>query len=98
MQRRLIPLALFVLPYTLAAFAVSIYQRNFEFVYYATILALLVLGIWYLDRRVRLPTWLLWGLAIWGFVHLLGGVMPIPESVTEPGSPPNLYNLRLSPW
>jgi hypothetical protein len=98
MPRRLIPLALFVLPYTAAAFVVSIFQHNYEFVYYSTILALLVLSIWYLDRRVHIPTALLWGLAIWGFVHLLGGVLPIPESITEPGSHPNLYNMRLAPW
>jgi hypothetical protein len=98
MPRRLIPLACFVLPYTAAAFVVSIAQHNFEFVYYSTILALLVLGVWYLDRRVHLPTWVLWALALWGFIHLMGGVVPIPNSLTEPGSPANLYNLRLAPW
>lgn len=98
MPRRLIPLALFVLPYTAAAFIISIAQGNYEFVYYSSILALLVLGVWYLDRRVRIPTILLWGLAVWGFVHLLGGILPIPKSITEPGSHANLYNMRIVPW
>ncbi|MGE4198380.1 MAG: hypothetical protein AB7G11_14790, partial [Phycisphaerales bacterium] len=33
-----------------------------------------------------------------GFGPLLAGVLPIPESVTEPGSPANLYNLRVAWW
>lgn len=69
-----------------------------EFVYYSFVLILLVLGVWRLDRRVHLPLFVLWGLALWGFVHLLAGVLPIPQSLTEPGSPANLYNLRPAPW
>jgi len=96
--RRYLALGVFVIPYTLAALCVSTVQGNLEFVYYSVVLLMLVLGTWAIDRRVRLPMLVLWGLALWGFIHLLAGILPIPISITEPGSPPNLYNMRVIPW
>jgi hypothetical protein len=97
MERRLIPLAVFVGTYMTAAIILAAINWNYEFVFYGVILLLEMAGVWYLDRRVRLPTAVLWALAIWGLVHMVGGTMPIPESVTEPGRPLVLYNLRLHP-
>jgi uncharacterized membrane protein YjdF len=71
---------------------------NYEFIYYGLVLIALGAIVWYVDQRVRLQTWLLWCLLAWAILHLLGGMVPIPVSLTEPGSPPNLYNMRLHPW
>ncbi len=92
------PLVAFVALYTLGALVVSLATRNVEFVYYVFVLVIIIAGIGVLHARARLPAWLLWALAMWGFLHLLGGTLPIPERITEPGSHANLYNMRLAPW
>lgn len=76
----------------------AVVNWNYEFIFYGAVLLLLVGLVWLLDRRVRVPTWVLWGMVVWTLAHLLGGTVSISQSVTEPGSPPNLYNLRLHPW
>lgn len=98
LPRRYWLLGAVVVPYTLAAVAVSIATRNVEFLYYSLVLTITVVLVVWLDQRSRVPMAVLWGLAAWGLVHLLGGTVPIPPSLAEPGSPPNLYNLRPYPW
>lgn len=89
--------------YTLAAAVAAVVQRNGEFLFYSVVLALIAGVVVWLDRRSRLPMFVLWGLAAWGLAHLLGGMLPIPRSVTEPPGADGphasvLYNLRLLPW
>lgn len=90
--------ACIAVPMLLAAPAVSILRGNWEFLYYSAWLMIFALGVLVLDARVRLPFAVYWGLTLWCLAHLAGGIMPIPESLTEPGRPPNLYNMRVAPW
>lgn len=73
-------------------------KLNLEFLFYAFTVALQVALFLYIDRRVQFSQLVLWGLTIWAILHFAGGLMPIPESLTEPGRPSNLYNMRLFPW
>lgn len=98
MRRRNAILGGFVGTYLLAFSAVAIARWNYEFVFYGIVLLLEVAGVVWLDRRVRFSTGVLVALALWGLLHMMGGTIPIPESVTEPTRPPVLYNLRLHPW
>ncbi len=41
-----------------------------------------------LDRRVRFSSWILWALALWGFAHMAGGLVPWGAGV--------LYNADLA--
>lgn len=71
---------------------------NLEFAFYWLVMVVLVLAVWWLDRRIRLTTLSLWLLAVWGFMHMMGGNVPIPERYAEPGEMAVLYSFRPAPW
>lgn len=98
LQRRHIPVGLFVGAYMGAAAYFAVVQGNREFVFYGIIMLVLIALVLLMDLRVRLATPLLWGLAGWGLAHMLGGTVKIPEAWAEPGSVGTLYNLRVHPW
>lgn len=73
-------------------------KLNLEFLFYASTVGLQIALFLYIDRRVKFSQLVLWGLTLWAILHFAGGLMPIPESITEPGRPANLYNMRLFLW
>lgn len=68
-----------------------------EFIFYAAAMVLEIAAVIWMDARVRFSWWVLGGLALWAALHMAGGIVPIPLSVTEPGRPSNLYNMRIHP-
>jgi hypothetical protein len=80
------------------ALVLALRQWNVEFLYYGAVMFLIIAGVGWLNYRVYLPTWLLWALTLWGFLHMFGGTIQIPEHWAEPGSSGTLYNLRVSGW
>lgn len=98
LERGHVRVAAIAIPMILAAPAISVWQGNWEFLYYSAWLVVFAMGVLVLDARVRLPFVVYWGLTLWCLAHLAGGIMPIPESLAEPGRPPNLYNLRVAAW
>src|SRR5262245_32687167 len=94
----------FVALYTLAFTAYALIGRNFEFVFYAAVMVVLIAAISLLHPRVGFSRGVLWGLAVWGLLHMAGGNVPIPWSLAPdytpvPGKPTTvLYNLRLAPF
>ena len=58
----------------------------------------------YMDKRVQFSRLVLWALGIWGFLHLAGGLIPIPDNIADldDGDPTDavqvLYNMRISPY
>ncbi len=90
--------SIFVLSYYAVGVALAVASYNLEFLFYGAIMAMIMGVIVWMDTRFTFSKWALWGMAIWGLVHLAGGIMPIPEAITEPGRPANLYNMRLFPW
>lgn len=75
----------YVPPFTL----VSLLDLNFEFVLYVGVILLVGGLILWKQQTIRFDRGILWGLTIWGFLHLAGGNIPVGESV--------LYNLTLAP-
>jgi len=71
---------------------------NHEFLFYAAVMLGLIAFVLIVDRQVHFSPTVLWGLSIWGLLHMAGGTVPIPESVTEPGGLARLYSLRPFPW
>lgn len=72
---------LFMVLYVPAFTFVALRRSNHEFLLYvAVIIALTALVAWRQDR-VRIPPGLLWGLAIWGLVHMAGGLVPVGDTV-----------------
>jgi hypothetical protein len=85
--------------FVIGGMGLAIAQKNFEFLYYGSTLIVIMLGVLLLDRRVRLPLFVLWGLMLWLILHLAGGMIKVPESVVDEGMTNyTLYNVRLAPW
>lgn len=86
MIRRHPLLGLFVAIYTVAFGALAAANGNQEFVFYTIVMVVFILGALALDQRVRFSVEVLWGLAVWGLLHMAGGNLPVAGSV--------LYNYR----
>lgn len=97
-------MALFTGAYMLAFGVYSLASGNREFVFYSFFMVLTIAGLVLLDRRVRLPVAVLWGLSVWGLLHMAGGNVPIPDALLASapkaaGADHNvLYNFRPAPW
>ena len=76
---RLIPILTFNVVYLLAAIIGSIASGNSEFILYIVIMLVLGSVVWFADRRVGFSPLVLWGLSVWGLVHMAGGLIAVPE-------------------
>jgi uncharacterized membrane protein YjdF len=87
--------------YMLAGIAISFVTRNWEFLGYMAQMAILIALIIWADRRARFSTSVLWGLSLWGILHLCGGVVPVPREMAQLAEGPNaravLYGLWIIP-
>lgn len=98
LEPRLRAVSCFVVAYFAIGLVLAFNHLNYEFLYYGLVMVAIIQLILLMDARVKFSPLVLWGMAIWGLLHFSGGVLPIPESLTEPGRPPNLYNMRVAPW
>ena len=87
----------FVAAYLLPAAAIAIRQANFEFMFYVVMMFVLAAVVATVHYRVNFSTGLLWALAVWGLLHMAGGLMPVPESWPIDGDIRVLYSLWLVP-
>jgi hypothetical protein len=58
---------------------------------YAVVIAVLVALVAIVDARRPFPGFVLWGLALWGAMHMAGGLVPMPDERA-------LYNTWLVPF
>ncbi len=82
-------LIIFNLAYVLGFGAYYLLSGNYEFVWYVAVLVfffILVLATWH---RAKFDTVILWGLSIWGLLHMAGGGLKVGDGV--------LYSLHLIP-
>ena len=82
--------AIFTGLYLAVSIVVAIGRGNKEFIFYVAVMVLLIALVWAVHRRVGLNTWTLWGLSLWGFLHMAGGLVPLGEDSV-------LYNWWLIP-
>jgi hypothetical protein len=85
----------FVVLYTLGLGVLAITQGNKEFFFYGLAMWVNIALVLLLDARVGFTWMTLWALAAWGLLHMAGGTVRIPESVTD-GSKNVLYALRVA--
>ncbi len=95
--REVWPVAAFTAGYMLLAIAAAITQRNVEFVFYIGVMVVLIGVVVLVDSRVRLSDGALWGLSLWGFLHMGGGLVPVPDSWPVNEAQQVLYSLWLIP-
>lgn len=80
---------LFGVAYTIAAAAYSLSMGNTEFVFYVVVMVVLGVLITGVHWRVGFSTPLIWALAVWGMLHMAGGLVRVPPDNDV------LYNLWL---
>ena len=68
---------------------IAMWRRNWEFLFYGSILVVVIGWILPVQRRVRFSTGVLWGLTIWGIIHMAGGNVHVGGGV--------LYEVQLLP-
>ena len=83
---------LFVTLYMVAALASAISLGNMEFIAYVVVV-LLIMGVVYgTHLKVGFSRPVLWGLAIWGLLHMAGGLVNLPEGWSYHGEQNVLYS------
>ncbi|MGD8325145.1 MAG: DUF2238 domain-containing protein [Gammaproteobacteria bacterium] len=83
--------------YLVGALVVALARGNFEFIYYIVIMLILVLVVWAVHASVMLTGAALWGLSVWGLLHMAGGLLAVPESWPIDSGSRVLYSLWLIP-
>ncbi len=68
-----IPTLIFTLIYLLIFLFVFVGRRNYEFIAYVGVIAVFFVLILLTNKKVNYPDFVLWGLSIWGLMHMLGG-------------------------
>ena len=71
---------LFTAAYMVAAGIGAVVRGNTEFLFYIAVMLVLIGLMAVVDRRVQLSRFALWGLSLWGLAHMVGGLVPVPES------------------
>ena len=87
----------FVAAYLLAACVAAVISGNREFIFYIVIMLVLMAAVLAVHVRVRLSAGLLWALAIWGGLHMAGGLVAVPESWPINGEIRVLYSWWIIP-
>lgn len=78
--------------YMLIAIIAAVRQGNTEFVFYIVVMGVLITTLVLVHRRVHFTDGVLWGMSCWGMLHMAGGLVHVPESLTQNGSQPVLYS------
>jgi len=87
----------FTLLYLLIASLFSWRLHNWEFVFYVFVVLIIGLLVMNIHRKVQFSTGILWCLSIWGLIHMLGGLISIPETWPHDGEHLVLYSFWLIP-
>lgn len=93
----IVPVLWFSAAYVLLATAVALVSGNSEFVFYIVVMLCLGAAVYAVHRRLGLSQGLLWCLSAWGLLHMMGGLLPVPESAPIGGPVRVLYSLWLIP-
>ncbi len=73
-------ITLFTGAYLLPAIGAAVWTRNGEFVFYCAVMLIQAVLVVVTHRRCDFNQPVLWGLSLWGLAHMVGGLVPVPES------------------
>lgn len=96
-DREILPVAAFTLLYIAVAAAAAFGNGNQEFLFYITVMIVLMAVVWLVHRSVNLNQPVLWALSVWGLAHMAGGLVPVPVDWPVNGEIRVLYSLWLVP-
>ena len=89
LTRREIPVLIVNLIYVPIFTGIALTRTNYEFLLYAGVILVIAAWILWKQRRVRFDLPILWGLTIWGVLHMAGGNLRVGAGV--------LYSVELLP-
>ncbi|HNQ22710.1 MAG TPA: DUF2238 domain-containing protein [Phycisphaerae bacterium] len=89
LQRREIPILIVNAIYIPVFTVLALLRHNFEFLLYAGVVLLLATWVLLTQSRVRFTPTVLWGLTLWGLLHMAGGNIRVGDGV--------LYSVQLVP-
>ena len=78
--------------YMVIAIMAAISQGNTEFVFYIVVMVVLITSLIVVHQRVNFSDGVLWGMSCWGLMHMSGGLVRVPEALTQNGTQPVLYS------
>ena len=78
--------------YMVIAIIAAIRQGNTEFVFYIVVMVVLITSLIVVHQRVNFSDGVLWGMSCWGLMHMSGGLVHVPQALTQNGSQPVLYS------
>jgi hypothetical protein len=87
----------FTLLYLIVGLNASLTGGNWEFVVYITVVAGLGLLVLAIRRRAGFTYGLLWALSIWGLLHVIGGLVPVPHDWPIAGTKRVFYSWWIIP-
>jgi hypothetical protein len=93
----LLPVGVFALSYLLVATYFAVTTRNWEFVVYIAVVLIAALIVYALHKRVGFTKGLLWGLGLWGLLHMIGGLAHVPDGWPISGDKPVFYSWWIIP-
>lgn len=83
------PILIVNLAYLAVFGTLSVMRLNYEFVIYCGVIVVVLGAVIWCQERVRFSLGVLWGLTVWGFLHMAGGHVPVGDG--------RLYDLVLLP-
>ncbi len=81
LTRREWPVFIVNLTYLAVFAAISARKRNIEFLLYVGVVTVLVGVILWKQRSIQFDRLILWGLTLWGFLHLSGGNITVGDGI-----------------
>jgi hypothetical protein len=94
---RLMPIGVFTAVYIVTASWFALERGNAEFMMYIGVMLLLIPLVLWVHSHVILNDAVLWGLSVWGFVHMAGGLVIVPAGWPVEVESRVLYSLWLIP-
>ena len=79
MRRREVPILVVNLAYVAGFGALSVARVNYEFIIYTLVIVVFFALIALTQRRVEFSPLVLWGLTLWGLMHMAGGFVPVGQ-------------------
>lgn len=89
LNRREVPILIVNLIYIPIFAVVALRRLNYEFLLYVAVILVVGALVLWKQASVRFAPAILWGLTIWGLMHMSGGIVPVSDGV--------LYGVQLIP-
>lgn len=88
---------LFTFMYLLIAGFFALQTQNWEFLFYIAVVVVVGVVVLIVHRKVGFTRKLLWLMSTWGLLHMIGGIVPVPENMLISGSKRVVYSLWIIP-